>query len=103
MIYCLSSSLITAFDLKSSFFRYKDGYSSFLLMSISLKDGSSLLHSQSGGVFGLKMSLVSSILMGPLLIHSDTLYLLIGAFTFRVSIGRYEFSAIVLPVRSLSL
>ena len=35
-------------------------------------------------------------------IHSDTLCLLIGAFnpfTFRVTIERYEFSAIVLPIK----
>ena len=39
-------------------------------------------------------------------IQSDTLCLLIGAFnpfTFRVTIERYEFSAIVLPVKSLLL
>ena len=80
------------------------GFCGFLA-SISMTDGSPSPHFQSTGVFRSEVSVLQATYRWVFfffLIYSDTLCLLIGAFrpcTFRMIIDRYEFSAIVLPVK----
>ena len=91
-------------EKKRKFIWYVDCYPSILFMSFSMINDSPPPHFPSGGVFSSQMSLLYTAYRWVLVfIQSDTLCPLIGVFSqfaFRVTIERYEFSAIVLPVRS---